>query len=175
MQLDEIANATKDAKLLVLATDPDREARTGHRRGLSIRLRVLLITAGGRVGSAKPHLLRSSWSTPAIFVFPGRAISASHLGSLQGEAISWHVVEELRGRGHLPKGISVQRVVFTEVTQKAVQAALANPRKVWIRGCPRGYVKHCGTPRGAERRDGCLRRHYAQALHAAAAVPSCHC
>src|SRR5918911_350886 len=45
----------------------------------------------------------------------------------EGEAISWHVQEELNRRRAL-KGIDVKRVVFNEVTKKAVQEAFRNPR-----------------------------------------------
>jgi len=47
----------------------------------------------------------------------------------EGEAISWHISEILKERGLL-KGKEVNRVVFTEITPKAVSAAVANPRKV---------------------------------------------
>jgi DNA topoisomerase I len=47
----------------------------------------------------------------------------------EGEAISWHISEILKERGLL-KGKEVSRVVFTEITPKAVLAAVANPRKV---------------------------------------------
>ena len=45
----------------------------------------------------------------------------------EGEAISWHVRDELGRRGLLD-GIAVKRVVFTEVTRGAVLAAMAAPR-----------------------------------------------
>lgn len=47
----------------------------------------------------------------------------------EGEAISWHISEILKERGLL-KGKTVSRVVFTEITPKAVSAAVAHPRKV---------------------------------------------
>ena len=47
----------------------------------------------------------------------------------EGEAISWHISEILKERGLL-KGKEINRVVFTEITPKAVTAAVANPRKV---------------------------------------------
>ncbi|CAL5218790.1 g512 [Coccomyxa viridis] len=47
----------------------------------------------------------------------------------EGEAISWHVQEELAAAGAL-RGVKVQRITFTEVTQQAVQQALAAPRSV---------------------------------------------
>ena len=49
----------------------------------------------------------------------------------EGEAISWHISEILKERGLL-KGKEVNRVVFTEITPKAVLAAVANPRKVLL-------------------------------------------
>ena len=45
----------------------------------------------------------------------------------EGEAISWHVMDELKER-NLLNGIAVERVVFTEITKTAVLAAMANPR-----------------------------------------------
>ncbi len=42
----------------------------------------------------------------------------------EGEAISWHLLQELK-----PK-VPVRRLVFNEITQEAIQAALANPRDV---------------------------------------------
>jgi DNA topoisomerase I len=47
----------------------------------------------------------------------------------EGEAISWHISEILRERGLL-KGKELHRVVFTEITPKAILAAVAKPRKV---------------------------------------------
>ena len=45
----------------------------------------------------------------------------------EGEAISWHIVETLREKGAL-KDKPVHRVVFHEITKKAVQEALENYR-----------------------------------------------
>jgi len=45
----------------------------------------------------------------------------------EGEAISWHIVEELRRRNVL-KGVDVERVVFNEITKKAVVEAFQHPR-----------------------------------------------
>lgn len=47
----------------------------------------------------------------------------------EGEAISWHVLQVLLGRGVL-KNIPVKRVVFHEVTKSAVLEALNNPREL---------------------------------------------
>jgi DNA topoisomerase-1 len=47
----------------------------------------------------------------------------------EGEAISWHLVEHLRETGDL-EGKDVQRVVFHEITKKAVQEAVDNPREL---------------------------------------------
>ncbi len=49
----------------------------------------------------------------------------------EGEAIAWHISELLKGKRAL-KGKSMQRVVFNEITQSAVQAAVAHPRKISI-------------------------------------------
>lgn len=45
----------------------------------------------------------------------------------EGEAISWHLYELLKERGLL-EGKEVRRVVFHEITKKAVNEAMANPR-----------------------------------------------
>lgn len=45
----------------------------------------------------------------------------------EGEAISWHIQEELSKRKVLAK-LNVQRVVFNEITKNAVTTAMANPR-----------------------------------------------
>ncbi len=45
----------------------------------------------------------------------------------EGEAISWHISEILRERGLLD-GRRVQRVVFSEITPRAILEAVANPR-----------------------------------------------
>ena len=47
----------------------------------------------------------------------------------EGEAISWHIYEILQEKGLLEK-IDVQRVVFNEVTKKAIQEAINNPRSL---------------------------------------------
>lgn len=47
----------------------------------------------------------------------------------EGEAISWHVVEILKDRGLL-EDKDIKRVVFSEITKKAIQEAVANPRQI---------------------------------------------
>jgi len=47
----------------------------------------------------------------------------------EGEAISWHVCESLRERGLLD-GRPVHRIVFHEITKRAVQEALEHPREI---------------------------------------------
>jgi DNA topoisomerase-1 len=47
----------------------------------------------------------------------------------EGEAISWHLYELLKGRGLL-KDKPVHRVVFHEITKRAVQDAIAHPREL---------------------------------------------
>ncbi|MDA8384069.1 MAG: type I DNA topoisomerase [Betaproteobacteria bacterium] len=47
----------------------------------------------------------------------------------EGEAIAWHIAEILKARKGLA-GKSVSRVVFHEITQGAVQAAVASPRSI---------------------------------------------
>src|SRR5690348_5437135 len=47
----------------------------------------------------------------------------------EGEAISWHISEILKERG-LANGKSMHRVVFSEITPKAIKAAVAAPRQL---------------------------------------------
>jgi len=47
----------------------------------------------------------------------------------EGEAISWHIAEILKQRGLLD-GRAVHRVVFSEITPRAIKEAVAHPRKV---------------------------------------------
>ena len=47
----------------------------------------------------------------------------------EGEAIAWHLLELLRERGLL-KDKEVARVVFHEITKKAVGSAVASPREI---------------------------------------------
>ncbi len=47
----------------------------------------------------------------------------------EGEAISWHIAEILRERGLL-EGKLLKRVVFTEITPRAINEAMANPRDI---------------------------------------------
>ena len=47
----------------------------------------------------------------------------------EGEAISWHINEILRERGLL-KDREVHRVVFSEITPRAIKEAVAHPRKL---------------------------------------------
>jgi DNA topoisomerase-1 len=48
----------------------------------------------------------------------------------EGEAISWHVLEALKESKKLPKDIGVKRIVFHEITKKAVTHAIENPRDI---------------------------------------------
>ncbi len=47
----------------------------------------------------------------------------------EGEAISWHIAEILRERKLLTEK-TLHRVIFTEITPKAIREAVENPRKV---------------------------------------------
>ncbi len=47
----------------------------------------------------------------------------------EGEAIAWHISELLKGKRAL-KGKAMKRVVFYEITQTAVQEAVAHPREI---------------------------------------------
>jgi len=48
----------------------------------------------------------------------------------EGEAISWHVIEALKEKKALKAGTVIKRVVFSEITKKAVTAAIASPRDI---------------------------------------------
>jgi DNA topoisomerase-1 len=47
----------------------------------------------------------------------------------EGEAISWHIAEELASR-NLLDGVEVKRVVFNEITKRAVTEAFEHPREL---------------------------------------------
>ena len=47
----------------------------------------------------------------------------------EGEAIAWHVKEVLEGK-KLLKGKKIERVVFNEITKKAVKKGIENPRDI---------------------------------------------
>lgn len=47
----------------------------------------------------------------------------------EGEAISWHIYQILKGKKALAKK-PVHRIVFNEITKTAVQAAVQNPREI---------------------------------------------
>ena len=47
----------------------------------------------------------------------------------EGEAISWHIAEILKERGLL-KDRTLQRVVFTEITPRAIKEAMTRPRQI---------------------------------------------
>ncbi len=62
------------------------------------------------------------------------AKSADHLflatdPDREGEAISWHIAEILKERGLL-KDKTLQRVVFTEITPRAIKEAMTRPRAI---------------------------------------------
>lgn len=48
----------------------------------------------------------------------------------EGEAIGWHLVEELKLNGAFNDATKASRIVFTEITKTAVLNALDNPRKL---------------------------------------------
>ncbi len=47
----------------------------------------------------------------------------------EGEAIAWHILEELKAKKVL-KGKKIERVVFHEITKSAVTEAIQNPRQI---------------------------------------------
>ena len=48
----------------------------------------------------------------------------------EGEAIAWHVLQELKRRKKLKKDLPVYRVVFHEITKNAIQKAIAAPKDI---------------------------------------------
>lgn len=48
----------------------------------------------------------------------------------EGEAISWHLIEELKRRKKIGKDLTVHRVTFNEITKSAVLDALKHPRPI---------------------------------------------
>lgn len=48
----------------------------------------------------------------------------------EGEAISWHVLQQLGRRGTLQERLNVRRVSFTEITKKAIEHAIEEPRDI---------------------------------------------
>lgn len=47
----------------------------------------------------------------------------------EGEAIAWHILEELKARNKI-KDKKIERVVFHEITKSAVSEAIKNPRQI---------------------------------------------
>lgn len=47
----------------------------------------------------------------------------------EGEAIAWHILEELKAKNKL-KGKNIERVVFHEITKSAVSDAIKHPRQI---------------------------------------------
>ncbi len=45
----------------------------------------------------------------------------------EGEAIAWHIADEIKGLGKKKSGLTVHRVLFNEITKKAVQQAIQHP------------------------------------------------
>lgn len=48
----------------------------------------------------------------------------------EGEAISWHLVSLLTGKRKSKNSLNYQRIVFHEITQRAIEEALKNPRQI---------------------------------------------
>ncbi len=48
----------------------------------------------------------------------------------EGEAISWHIAKILEEQGLLPDLAQAHRVVFTEITPRAIKEAIAQPRSI---------------------------------------------
>lgn len=48
----------------------------------------------------------------------------------EGEAISWHIIEVLKQKKALKKDVTVKRIIFSEITKKAINEAINNPRNI---------------------------------------------
>lgn len=48
----------------------------------------------------------------------------------EGEAIAWHVLQELKRRKKIKKDFPVHRVIFHEITKNAIQQAISNPKEI---------------------------------------------
>lgn len=48
----------------------------------------------------------------------------------EGEAISWHILEALKETKSLKNNVAIHRIVFHEITKKAVTHAIAHPRDI---------------------------------------------
>ncbi len=48
----------------------------------------------------------------------------------EGEAISWHILEALKESKAIGKDLAIHRIVFHEITKKAVTNAIAHPRDI---------------------------------------------
>ena len=48
----------------------------------------------------------------------------------EGEAISWHILEELRRRRVLGQNLAIRRVAFNAITKSAIQEAFEQPREL---------------------------------------------
>lgn len=48
----------------------------------------------------------------------------------EGEAISWHIIEALKEKKAIKKDLKIERVVFNEITKRAITEAIKNPRDV---------------------------------------------
>ena len=48
----------------------------------------------------------------------------------EGEAISWHLLEMLKQKKAITKGMTVERVTFNAITKQSVQEALKHPRQI---------------------------------------------
>ncbi|GFR40166.1 hypothetical protein Agub_g722, partial [Astrephomene gubernaculifera] len=96
---------------------PPREGSVRPEAGWSLAWQ-LLRGAEGRLGAVEAALRAG-----------GRLLLATD-PDREGEAISWHIEQELRARGVLRPSSAVQRISFTEVTRAAVTAALGAGRQV---------------------------------------------
>ena len=50
----------------------------------------------------------------------------------EGEAIAWHVKEVFRKKRNFSKDKNLERVVFNEITKKAILDAIKNPRQIHL-------------------------------------------
>ena len=127
-----IVESPAKAKSIGRYLGPDFEvlATYGHLRDLRVK-----------PGSVVPEEgFRMVWEVDEDSAKRIRAIAKSLKGSgrlvlatdpdREGEAISWHLVEELRERKALHDGLTVERISFNAITKAAVTDAIKHPRDI---------------------------------------------
>lgn len=107
------------------------KASVGHIRDLPKSNKDAIDIEGGFV----PHYEIPAEKKKVVFDLGNAARDASSVilatdPDREGEAIAWHLIEALGIAGNKKSARPVHRIVFHEITEKAVQEALAHPRPV---------------------------------------------